>query len=102
MTEYYSVLLRIFFSNDVDSKINIDPLLHDYRSNSVVLFIPDLFFFEYHLRKVGPLRPVLKAAELLSLALAVAVLVNHLTDLNDLEKDENIILALVYTPDLIT
>ena len=116
-TDYLPGSLGVSFSNDVNVKINVYPLLNNFRSNSIVLlffpsinscdgvslrsihYISDLFFLKHCLGKVGPLRPVLKAAELFSLALAVVIFVSHL---DDLVEGKNIILVSVHTPDLIT
>ncbi len=108
----------VSFSNDVDIEVGVDPLLDDFGSNSVILlllpslsscsristrsiyYILDLFFLEHGLSKIGPLRPILKAAELLSLPLAVVVFVHHFDD--DLEEDEKCNTgAAERTPDLI-
>ena len=118
--EYLPGSLGVFFSNDVDIKVTVDPLLDDFRSDSVILllfpslsscdgvssksihYISDLFLLEHCLGKVGSLKPVLKAAELLFHILAVVVFVSHLTDFNNLVKDKNIILVSMHTSDLIT
>ena len=112
--------LRIFFSNNVDVKVTVDPLLDDFKSDRIVFllfpslssyggvssksihYIIDIFFLEHYLGKVGSLRSILKVVELLSLALAIVVLISHFANLNDLEEGKNVILASVHTPDLIT
>lgn len=92
------------FSNNIDIEVGVDLLLDDFGSNSIVFFlllnlgsyskistrpiyyILDLFFLKHGLGKIGPLRPILEAKELLSFALAVNVFVCHFDD--DLEKGE--------------
>ena len=120
MTECLPRSLRFFFSNYVDVKVTVNPLVDDFRNDNIVLllfpslsscdgvssgfiyYIPDLFLLEYRLGKADPLRQVFKAVELLSLACVVVILVSHLADLNDLEESKNVILALLYISDLIT
>ena len=53
-------------------------------SSRSIHYIPDFFFLKHSLSKVGLLRPILKVAELLSLALAVVILVSYFADLDDL------------------
>lgn len=107
----------VFFSNDIDVKVTIDPLLNDFRNDSIIFFlfpslssygkisirsfyyIPDFFLFKYGLYKVGPLRAILELIEFFSLFLTIVILINHF---NDLEKGKNVILMPVHTPDLIT
>ena len=119
LTECLPESLGVSFSKDVDVMVTVDPLLDDFRSNSVVFFlfpsisscnevssrsidyILDLFFLEHRLCKIDPFRPVLKAVELISLALAVLVVFSYLTDLDDLVEGKNIILAPVYISHLI-
>ena len=111
--------LRIFFSYDINIKITVDPLLDDFRSNNIVFlffpslsscveislrfihYIPNLFLLKNYLGKVDPLRPVLKAVELLSLAFAIIVRVSDFADLDDLVEGKNVIFARMHTPDLI-
>lgn len=87
--------LRVIFFNDVDIEVVVDHLLNDFRGNNIVLlffpclrssdkvnirsiyYIPDFFFIEYDLCKIGWLRPVLKAMELLFLVFAVIIFVYH-------------------------
>lgn len=113
----FSRISERFFSNDIDVKVAVDPLLDDFGSNSIVFllfpslsscgrvssrfiyYIPDLFYLKHGLNKVGLLRPIFKVAELFFLALAIVVLFTHLTDL---KKGKNVILAPVHTSDLIT
>ena len=109
----------VSFSDNVDVKVGIDPLLDNFGSNSVVLllfsslgscsristrpiyYIPDLLLLEHGLGKIGPLRPIFKATELLSLALAVVVFVRHFD--GNLEGGEKCSIgAAERTPDLIT
>ena len=111
--------VRVFFSNDVDVNIAVDSLLDDFKNDSIMLllflslssydgvslryihYIPDLFFLKHDLCKLGLLKLILKAAEFLSFDLVGVILVSHFTDLNNLEENNNIILTLVHTPDLI-
>ena len=111
---------RVFFSNDVNIKVTVDFLLDNFRNDNVVFFlfpslssyggvssksihyIPDFFLFEYCLDKVSLLRLVLKVAEFLSFTLTNVIFVNHLANLDDLEKGKNVILVPVHIPDLIT
>lgn len=114
---YYSLAnlllgsLRVFFSNNVDIKFAVDLLLDDLKRDSIVfLFFPslsgnsevssrsihyisDLFFFKHDLSKVGLLRPIFKATELLSFALTIVGLISHFADLDDLEEGKNVILV---------
>ena len=91
--------LGVFFSNNVEIEVTIDPLLDDFWSDSIVLiffsslsgcgeissrsvaYIPDLFFLKYSLIKVSLLKSIFKAMELLSLAFAVVIIVSHLNNL---------------------
>lgn len=119
MAKCFSGLLRILFSNNVYVKVAIDPLLNDFRSDSVVFFLfPSLsscsrvssrsiyyilnfFFLKYGLNKVSPLRLIIKAAENFSFAFAVIVFVSYFADLDDLKEGKNVILTLVHILDLI-
>ncbi len=83
--------LGIHFSNNIDIEVTVDPLLDKFEGNGVALYfllgldsnnrlhirsvyhIPDFFLFEYSLRKVSPLGPVLKAAKLFSFILTIIV-----------------------------
>ena len=83
-------------SDNIDIEVGIDPLLNNFGSDSVVFFffpslgscikisiesiyyISDLLLLEHGLGKIGPLRPIFKITELLSLAIAVVVFVRHL------------------------
>ena len=95
----------VSFSNNIDLKIGVDPMLDNFGSDSVVfLFFPrldsfskismgpmyyivDLLFLEYSLGKIGPLRPIFKVTELLSLALAVILSVYYFdSDLDEGKK----------------
>ena len=98
--------LRVPFSNDVDVKVAIDPLLDDFRSNSVVYlfslslsscdevslkfihYISDLFFFKHSLSRINLLGPILKTLELHCLALIVVILVSHFTNLHYLRESK--------------
>ena len=86
----------VSFPDNVDVEVGIDSLLYNFGSNSVVLllfpslgscsristgpiyYIPDLFLFEHGLGKIGKLRQIFEAMELLFLALAIVVFVCHL------------------------
>ena len=105
----------VSFSNNVDVEVGIDPLFDNFGSNSVVFllfsslgscsrisirpiyFIPDLLFLEHGLGKIGLLRPIFEAMELLSLALAIVVFVYHLERGEKYNTD-----TAEHTPDLIT
>lgn len=116
MAEYLLGPLRVFFSNNVDVKVTIDPLLDDFKSDSIVFFffpslsicdrvslrsiyyIPDLFFLKYDLSKVSTLRPILEVAELFSFVLMLVILVSYFADFDNLKEGKKCnIGASVYT-----
>ena len=85
----------VFFSNDVDFKVPINPLFYDFGSNNIdfllfsglnnsnrlcteyIHYIPDLFLFKYNLCEIGLLRPILETTELLSFSFMIIVFISH-------------------------
>ena len=96
-----------FFSNNIDKKVTINPLVDCFRSNSIVFLlfpslnnysriitkpiynILNLFILEHGLHKLNPLRPILEAVKLLSFTLIVVIFVCHFAEL---KEDKNVIL----------
>lgn len=89
----------VFFFNNFDIRITIDPLLNNFRSDSIDLilfsslsccdrislksidYIPDVILLKYSLSKITSLRLVFKAIEFFSLTLLDVIVVSHFNDL---------------------